>query len=411
MNKIIGKFLSFLLFAFLLLPSCSDWLDLKPYDGVTENDYWNTKEDVYSALIGCYSSLLNPSLVTNMIYWGELRADILTGSSSAGSDQMNVIRGEITPENGIVKWAQFYTTINYCNKLIEKSALVRNRDLTFSDALYQQYKAEATAIRSLMYFYLVRSFSDVPFVTKASDNDQQDYQIAKTAGSAILDSLALQMNNVINYLPVNLGNNDANKGRITRWTGLSLLADIYLWQENYAGCNELCTQVINSGQFTLIPVQREIFYVLDMIGDTIDMVYHFNQTDANILFDRLYVTGNSVESIFELQFPKTHETLTDPFFPLFNNNGRPQLAPQTADIYESTIFPIYEDDSEVEDVRSRNFSFSSGYVWKWVGTSRMGMQRTQRQFPHWIIYRLPDILLMKAEALTQTGIRDNDRNA
>jgi hypothetical protein len=392
-------------------PSCSDWLDLKPYDGVVENDFWKTKEDVYSVLIGCYSSLLDKTLVSNIIYWGEARAELLTGSTAASSTVLNIIRGEISPENTIVKWDQFYTTINHCNKVIEKSAIVKDRDLTFSDALYRQYKAEATTIRSLMYFYLVRSFSDVPLVLEASDNDQQDYYLPKTEGHAILDTLARHLNEVKDALPATFGSSEIDKGRITKWVALSLLADIYLWQGNYAKCDEYTTQIIGSGYFTLIPVSRSEVTVYDTNGDSIDLAYYANAAEADNLFHQLYVAGNSVESIFELQFPKTHETLADPFFGIFNSSSnRPQMIPKS-EILDEFIFPRYEWNSNVKDIRGDNFSYksSNGYVWKYTGTSRSGNTlRTERNFPHWIIYRLSDIILMKAEALNQMAIRNGD---
>ncbi|MDR1667004.1 MAG: RagB/SusD family nutrient uptake outer membrane protein [Bacteroidales bacterium] len=402
----------------LLTASCDKWLDLKPYDGVVENEYWQTKEDVHSVLIGCYSSLLDQTMVSNMIYWGELRGDLVTGSSSASSGVMSVVRGEITPENAIVKWDQFFTTINYCNKVIEKSVLVRERDMSFTDDLYRQYKAEATAIRSLMYFYLVRSFSDVPFVTKASDDDRQDYYVAKIEGRAVLDSLVKHLENVLPDLPRDLGDNDLNKGRMTRWTGLALLADIYLWQGNYVACSGRCDQIITSGQFSLIvPGSGDLTPVpiIDpVLMDTLEVAYQFASSYADRLFDELYVTGNSVESIFELQFPKTHDALGDPFYALFKGTGNvPPLIPKEDNLLEN-IFPLYEYadiNSTVQDVRGNSFTYKNESVWKWVGLSRSGSTtRTQKTFPHWIIYRYADILLMKAEALNQMGKATNDQN-
>ncbi|MDR3366650.1 MAG: RagB/SusD family nutrient uptake outer membrane protein [Prevotellaceae bacterium] len=392
----------------MALASCSDWLDLKPYDGVVEDDYWKTKEDVYSMVVGCYSSLLNKTLVTNIFYWGEMRADMVTGSTAAGSSVMNIIRGEISPENGICKWDEFYTTINQCNKVVERSSLVREVDLTFSDELYYQYRAEVITIRSLMYFYLVRSFKNVPLVLKASDSDDQDYYPYNSEGTEILDSLVSHLNGVLAHLPVSYGSSDKNKGRITRWTAMALLADIYLWQGNYSACNALCTQIIGSGQFSLIPVNREPVPVYDnFTNEVIDTVYHPNMGDAELWFDNLYVAGNSVESIFELQFPKAHETLADPFFALFNSSSsRPTIIPN-AIILDGIIFPEYEgEDGEVKDIRS--FTYQGSYVWKYVGAGLSGRQRTERTFPHWIVYRLADVMLMKAESLNQMAIQTDD---
>ncbi|MDR1342404.1 MAG: RagB/SusD family nutrient uptake outer membrane protein [Prevotellaceae bacterium] len=393
------------------LTSCSGWLDLKPYDGVVEDDYWKTKEEVYAALIGCYSSLLNKTLVTNMFYWGEMRGDMVTGSVAAGASVMNIVRGEISPENGICKWDEFYTTINYCNKVVEKSDLVREVDLTFSEDIYLQYRAEAIAIRSLMYFYLVRSFKNVPLVLKASDSDDQDYYPYCSEDSEVLSALTEHLNGALPYLPTTYGSNDKNKGRITRWAAMALLADIYLWQGRYSECSALCSQIVGSGQFSLIPVNREPVLVYDNItSEVIDTVYHPNMGDVEQWFDRLYVTGNSVESIFELQFPKAHETLADPFFALFNSNSnRPPIVANDF-ILDGVIFPEYEgEDGDVKDIRS--FAYQGTWVWKYVGAAFSGRMRTERTFPHWIIYRISDVMLMQAEALNQMAIQTNDNAA
>jgi hypothetical protein len=382
--------------------SCSDWLDLKPYDGVVENDYWKTKEDVHSMAIGCYSSLLNKNMVTNMIYWGELRADLVTDGPSASAGIKNIIRGEISPENGIVKWDEFYSAINQCNKLIEKSALVRELDQTFTDELYRQYIAEAVAIRSLMYFYLVRSFQDVPLVLVASNSDAQDYYPVKNKGSVILDTLVSHLSAAIKHLPNSYGTTAMTKGRFTKLAASALLADIYLWQGSYEACSELCSQIIGSGQFSLIPVSREPVEIRNDADEVIDTAYYATMADAELWFDRLYVTGNSVESIFELQFPKTHESLGDPFFAVFNSSSsRPVLAANDV-ILDGVFFPAYENDLSVKDIRSE--TYQQGYAWKFVGTSLSGGRRAEREFPHWIIYRLPDVMLMRAEALTQIAI-------
>jgi hypothetical protein len=390
------------------LISCSDWLDLKPYDGVVEDDYWKTKEDVHSMVIGCYSSLLNKNLVSNMIYWGELRADVVTDGPSAGAGVKNIIRGEISPENSIVKWDEFYNTIGQCNKIIEKSALVRDLDQTFTEALYRQYVSEVTAIRCLMYFYLVRSFQDVPLVLVASNSDAQDYYPAKAKGSDILDTLVSHLKVAIRHLPRSYGSLDKTKGRFTDLAAMTLLADIYLWQEDYESCNAQCLEIIGSGQFSLIPVGRELVEIRNDADEVIDTAYYANMADVESWFNWLYVNGNSVESIFELQFPKTHESLADPFFASYNSSSsRPVLAANDA-VLDGVFFPVYENDLDVRDIR-RN-TYQQGYAWKFVGLSVSGAtRRTERSFPHWIIYRFPDVLLMRAEALTQLAIQNGSQ--
>jgi hypothetical protein len=414
-NKKSRPGMALFLCAMLTLGACSDWLDLKPYDGVTEGDYWQTKEDVFAVLSGCYSSMLNQTLVTNMFYWGELRGDLITVSSQAGGDATNVVRGEITPENKIVKWNEFYTTISYCNKLIEFAPLVLERDFTFTQELCGQYIAEATAIRSLMYFYLVRSFSDVPFITFATNNDQQDYNLPKTAGPAVLDSLVDHLGKVIDRLSPDLQDAAANKGRMTRYVALTLLADIQLWRGNNAACINYCNQVLAGPYALIVPSETDytinpVYGPLDPINP-IDTVNVMTQAYKNRLFEGLYLEPEaSPEIIFHLPYPDTHPSLGDPFYALFH--GSSTVAPMTpkTDNLTANVFLPYEYADYFPgamDVRGNGFSFKNNYVWKWVGMNLMdNTMRTQRLYPKWIIYRLADVMLMKAEALTRMN-RDN----
>ncbi|MFX6226389.1 RagB/SusD family nutrient uptake outer membrane protein, partial [Acinetobacter baumannii] len=38
--------------------SCNKWLTLQPQDGITRQEFWETKEQIQSAVTGCYASLL-----------------------------------------------------------------------------------------------------------------------------------------------------------------------------------------------------------------------------------------------------------------------------------------------------------------------------------------------------------------
>jgi len=384
--------------------SCSDWLDQKPNDGIIENDFWYSKEDVRGAVIGCYISMMNLNLVRNIFYWGELRADMLTAGLGASNNIFTVVRGEFGPDNDVVKWDEFYTTINSCNKVIENAPKVKDFDKSFSDALCAQYIAEATVIRSLMYFYLVRSFKDVPFVLNASNNDQQDYYIPKTDGAIILDSLVAQLERARKVLAnVNYGSNDSNKGRFTYYGATALLADVYLWKESNLECAMLCEQIIKSAQYKLVTVERTPKEIYDRNEVLIDTAYTVTQDEVEKWFNQLYVAKNSSESIFELQFPQTHPSWGDPFFYLFNSAAnRPRMIPKE-DNLDGMLFPDYDKegvtDRTIKDIRS--FTYQNRYVWKYAGLTLVPpTYRSEREYPNLIIYRLPDIILMRAEALT-----------
>ncbi|HRG83917.1 MAG TPA: RagB/SusD family nutrient uptake outer membrane protein, partial [Chitinophagaceae bacterium] len=165
------------LFAAALLIStagCKKWLDLKPQDGIIKEEFWKTKEQVGAAVIGIYSSMTEsasgtygrtnyiPSLSELLFVYGESRADNLAPATFASIDDIDLVNVNIQPTNVNANWRPFYRTINFCNTVIKKAPEVLANDNTFTKAQLDNYLSEALTVRALMYFYLVRTFGDVP---------------------------------------------------------------------------------------------------------------------------------------------------------------------------------------------------------------------------------------------------------
>ncbi|MCD8261520.1 MAG: RagB/SusD family nutrient uptake outer membrane protein [Bacteroides sp.] len=254
--KITNYIVSLLVMAQLfVLTSCNEWLNLMPEDGVPAKEYWKTKEDVHSAMNGIYASLISDGLGEAMFLFGELRADMIADFPRNPTDRFSrIIEGEIAADNDTLNgWQHFYKTINLCNTLIEYSHLAYENDESFTEKLLDEYLAQAITIRSLMYFYLVRSFGDIPFSLKPYTNSAQTLSLAKSPKEEILTTLIAHLK-ALNLsgnekLPFSYSNTDVaqNKGRITAWMLKALLADLYLWNEQYDKCVEQCNQIINFG--------------------------------------------------------------------------------------------------------------------------------------------------------------------
>ncbi|MDR1527607.1 MAG: RagB/SusD family nutrient uptake outer membrane protein [Dysgonamonadaceae bacterium] len=391
--------------AVLSLVSCNEWLNLEPEDGVIRDRFWKTKEETQSAVMGCYTSLMEVDMMRRYFVWGEMRAEMVGVSANADEYLIAIKNGEITSDNEYTRWAVFYRTINQCNTVLELATLAKERDLSFSDALLKQFEAEVTCIRSLAYFYLIRTFRDVPYITQASIYDDQPFMIPKTDQEAIVDSLIVSLRAVENNLPASYNDVASTKGRFTVYSLKTLLADIYLWKGDYDNCIDLCTQVIGSGKYSLVPVGREEVLIESMTPGVSDTVYYPNTGDIASLFSKLYVTGNSIESILELQFGTDKE------------NGLlslllPSLPPLQAKMDNFTeYFPSSAIDRGWFDIRAEGVSYKQGYVWKWIGLSRdeFTFRQSGQRYANWIFYRLADVILMKAEALTQKAIATGNK--
>lgn len=393
----------FTLLVLLTLGSCSDWLNLEPEDGVTVDEFWQTKEQVNSAVIGCYCSVQNGP-VEKMFLWGELRGDMIENGTLINSNYSNIIDGEISAENSIVNWSSFYTVINNCNILLKFAPGVREIDGTFTEKQLKAYEAEALTLRAMMYFQLVRSFKDVPFSLSAYTSDDQDLYLPKTSGDVILDTLVRDLKIAAQNAPVAYPTTAENKSRVTAWTARALLADIYLWQEKYAECSQTCQEIIGSGRYSMIPIEKEIFPIEDG-GLAFDTVTVANESDADQMFINSYVQGNSVESIFEIPFTTIKN---NPFYSILSptvNTLRPKLV-----VVDGTIFPEpkYLSANNATDVRGSGCSYRANVCWKYVGTSRTGAVRASTEYTApWLVYKYSDVLLMKAEAMNQIGLHSS----
>src|SRR5699024_2896968 len=106
-------------------------------------------------------------------------------------------------------------------------------------------------LRSLCYFYLVRYFGDIPLQhedieTRAPQEDVYAYMIAD------LDS-------AITTLPLKSEYASEDLGRVTKGAARTLLAKIYLEQENWQEALNYANMVINTGEYSLEPDYGDIW--------------------------------------------------------------------------------------------------------------------------------------------------------
>ena len=167
------------------LCSCSDWLELLPPSGLTREEFWKSKEDVEAVLMGGYRSFA--SLDNLMFLHGEARADLITDDVNTDEAVRKMMNGNIYSDNWLSNWENFYKVINYCNEVINNAPDVQKIDKTFTDYQLKGLTSEAYFLRGLAYFYLVRIFGDVPYVTTASETDDTDFYPEKISGDSILN--------------------------------------------------------------------------------------------------------------------------------------------------------------------------------------------------------------------------------
>jgi starch-binding outer membrane protein, SusD/RagB family len=361
---------------FLLIPvffhGCEDSLTILPPDGKVKNEYWKSKEDVRATLMGAYKRLaMNDEL---LFYYGELRSDMLEEGVNLSNDLRDIMKSNIYPSNNWTKWGSFYSVINYCNLVLKYSPEVKIIDGNFSDYDFNRYNAEAIFLRSLCYFYLVRVFKDVPFILTPYDTDKQNFFPTKLSDDEILGFLVDHLTNILPMIPVEHETNDKTRGRATRGAVHALLADIALWRFDYQACIDHIEIIENSDLYKLVPGSN---------------------------WFTIFSEGNTLEGIFELQFNSQ----------LGQDNNMFDVTTSTNNYFLSSdyAFQILSPILSKEVIRGNGSITINKLIWKYIGQKPDGFSfrsGNDRRSCNWIVYRLADVLLMKAEALSQMGAYD-----
>lgn len=367
----------------MMINSCNEWLYLEPEDGIIRQDFWKSKEDVHAAVMGCYASLLGNtsgagySIPELMFLWGEIRADMLS-LFRLRTDFLYVFNGDILSDNNLCRWNQFYRTINYCNTVLEFAGTVTEIDPSFTTESLKIYESEALALRALMYFYLTRTFDEVPLILTPTTSDNQNFMVPKSPRHIIINQIKNDLSLAEKSAPYTFGTVNYDKGRITKYTVNAIQADVYLWNNQYDSCIIACNKIINSGNFGLI--QRNEFW-----------------------FSTLYGNGNSNEGIFELQFSPAK---LNPYYTMLKSVKYLMASPVAIEEY----FPFDEKiDPDSADIRGDGTSYkSSDYytIWKYIGKDKNTIRTQNESHAHFIVYRYAEILLFKAEALIQLGMHE-----
>lgn len=382
----------------LPIAGCKKWLDLKPQDGIIKEEFWKTKEQVQAAVIGIYSSMQEPASGTYgrvdyipalselLFVWGESRADNIANATFTSNDDIDLVNVNIQAANVNANWRPFYRTINFCNTVIEKAPEVLANDNTFTQAQLDKYLSEAKTIRALMYFYLVRTFGDVPLKLDATLSDENISPIAKSPQEDVLAQIVKDLTEAEAKAVTTYGDVASDKGRVTVFTVNAIQADVYLWMDKYTECIAACNKIINSQRFGLIR------------GATINPpAYDYN---AN-WFNALYFNGNSAEGIFELQFDAQR---LNPYFGMFSYTLSNRRWTAAADIMDR-LFTVDFTNDQNYDIRADGGSVraATSTIWKYIGATATTQRTFDQSYAHWFFYRYADILLMKAEALNETG--------
>lgn len=446
--------------ALLGFSSCNDFLTIYPTDKTIAEDFWKTKSDVQEMVNGAYKSMISYDNQERAIIWGAFRSDELVkynDYSSSALDNINAVN--LLPSNGFNSWASFYSTINRCNIVLAHAADVMAVDPSFTEGDYQAARAQMLALRSLCYFYLVRTFRDVPYTTQSYEDDDQNMLVAQTTPDSLLQHCIADLEEAQSHIMFTGGygvTDWRNSGYFTLDAVNALLADIYLWrasmtksEADYQKCIEYADKVIQS---------KDAYYKatsVDMVGGTGEKdPYHLYR--GIMSYPSIFMSGNSRESILEWNYyPGRYESsngadvgfnhaLENAYYrsgswngntktydykntamlmasPIFNyasenantNQGQKVFSTTSDMRYWNCVYGGHNEEAtqlEIRKMVSHSFITSTTQTASETKSNDVSIGDAYTSFDqNWIVYRLTDVMLMKAEALVQTAASDSDK--
>lgn len=417
------------------LSSCSDFLEIEPQNEIILEKFWNEKADVDGIIFGCYSGMQSDNMLMRMIVWGEFRSENIGRGQNLDKDVSleNILKENLTASNAYTGWNEFYNIINRCNTVIKYAPKVAERDPSFSDSELKADLAEVSALRDLCYFYLIRTFRDVPYSTVPYTDDNQVMDLPATSFNEILDSLITDLErvkgNAVEVYPAGTPTQALYQtSRITKQAIYAMLCEMYLWKQDYRKCIEYADLVIEAKKKEAEEKRGTGIRVNDysrfggypLVSET----SYGSATTFGYAYNSIFGVGNSSESILELTFmPEDNMPSNGGVNHCYgySKSGLPNLGYGAASTYVAEAPLATDQYSETNGVyRTKYDARYYENIMLGMGIGKYVCQSTFIDFSatnaktlygnlysegknksNWIIYRLTDIMLMKAEALTQ----------
>ena len=416
-----------------LLSSCSDFLDITPLNKVVLENFWTQKSEVNAVLMGCYESLESEESIIRMGVWGEMRSENILQGASIGNEYNEILNENILPTNSLTKWNVMYQTINRCNTVCHYAPMVQKKDPNYTVNELNANIAEASFIRDLCYFYLIRTFRDVPLSFEPTIDDTKEFQIPATPMNAALDSLIKDLESVKDYAvkryvdDSKMSNAQAasqayeNSSRVTRVAIYALLADLNLWRGNYDETIKYCDLIIDFKKNQYKEKIAQIGDLTDMqefAGIPLILEAPAGSVTCGNAYKEIFGTGNSFESIFELYFRNNQQVknkYVNEFFGKDRLGSISGLSRYCKDAATGNSDLFTKNDCRVYATSQK--SNSRYAITKYVNSSvsmdiknvtdekslKLTTSRGNAEYANWIIYRLTDVMLMKAEACILKG--------
>ncbi|MEO8822269.1 MAG: RagB/SusD family nutrient uptake outer membrane protein [Ginsengibacter sp.] len=372
--------------------ACKKSLNEQNKSAITQESYFTNEAQAQSAVNGVYP-MLQTLQTGNGLNYGEapfVSLEMISGQSTTlGQSLYNngLIKHNNSPIEPVFKvlWVGFYNGIANANVAINRIPSIKMNDAGKSSLLGEVY-----FLRALYYYYLLRIYGDVPLITNPIDYSSQDLYPVRTPAKQVYDTI---VSDLLRAEKTSLPNIDKT-GRASLGAVKSLLASVYLTMAGYP---------LNLGA---------PYYQLaaDKSKEVIDSKWYKLFTDYAYLHDRAH--KNTDEFIFQIQYKNGIATNNITEFVTPDKIGISKLPSEIGALMPRAEFVnSYEPNDKRAEEQQFYFSkypaasgngttidFGGYALYKFFLLEAAGPNGDGNSDQNWTLLRLPEVLLIYAEA-------------
>lgn len=279
-------------------------------------------------------------------------------------------------------WTQWYKTIGRASLAIEYTETFPMSDSNLKARLI----GESKFLRALNYFWLVRSFGDIP-IQDADDLSSLSIRVPKAEVYAYIEQ---DLTDAISALPLKSQYAASDLGRATKGAAQALLAKVYLYQEKWQEAADMTSTIIASGEYDLEPDYATVWRASTENG--IESIFEIQGRGEIIQHGiQQYSTTQGPRGAGPDNIGWGFNTPSEDLLNAFNAEGDEIRRDATIIFAGETLFDGRFISEGVENPRYNEKAYSSANAGDGDGDKNMR------------VLRFAEVLLIQAEALNELG--------
>lgn len=406
------KKILYAIFISLAITSCNDeYIQRSSLTQIAENNFWQSESDAFLALNGVYSALQSKSM-----YGGHINGwQGIPGFDGLGDNAFNAYKwegpgifmeGTVDPSNGPILsfWIDHYKGIARVNAVIQNLNTISDQLIPANTK--KQLLGQAYFLRALFYFNIAVYFEDAPLITEPQT--LATAYVPKNTYAEITAQIVKDLKYSVENLPVKHA--AAQYGYATKGAALGLFARVQLYNKEYNGefgVLKLTEQALGLG-YSLNPSYSGLFSEAGETSPEIVFAVRFKRGDG----------ANSGET-FSATYAGTPKVDQKPMQNLVKDYYCKDGLPVTSSpLYNAAQQQLNRDPRCNATIYFKGDIFYTTPVkaYNGLGPTPYGMKKYIRTGPDaegfasfgegsqdFYVIRYSDILLMRAEAMAETG--------